>query len=94
MRRATLERPRTIRTWRAHNLLIHHGLPTSCRCDKQVGRFRKGQRVGGCGRPRCGLCKAHKLFSKPTARDYRAALSYREWASELGVSVRMPRRPG
>jgi hypothetical protein len=93
MRRASLERARTVRVWRAHQVLIHDGLPTSCVCDEQAGRFRKGQRFGGCARPRCGLCKRHKLNREPNPRDCRAALSYREWGSEFGFVVRMPRKP-
>ena len=92
MRRAVLERPRTLRIWRAHNRLIHRGLPTSCICDQQPGRFRKGQRIGGCGRPRCGMCKRYKLDQKVTARDYRASLTFREWGLEFGFAVRLPRR--
>ena len=93
MRRASLERPRSLRVWRAHNRLIHEGLPTSCVCEDQPGRFRKGERVGGCGRPRCGLCKRHKLYKEPTPRNYRAALAYREWGTEFGFVVRMPLKP-
>jgi len=92
MRRASLERPRTLRVWRAHNRLIHDGLATGCICDERPGYFRKGQRIGGCGRPRCGLCKSYKLNHESTARDYRAALSYREWGIEFGFAVRMPRK--
>jgi len=87
MRRASIERPRTLRVWRAHNRFIHDGLPTNCRCDEQPGRFRKGQRIGGCGRPRCGLCKRHKLTKVRTFAEYRAAFSYREWGDDLGFFV-------
>ena len=92
MRRAALERPRTLRTWRAHNWWVHGRLPTGCICDEQPGRFRKGQRMAGCGRPRCGLCKRAKLYQVPKFRDYRAAVTYREWGSTLGFVVRMPRK--
>ena len=92
MRRASLERPRTIRTWRSHNRIIHNDLATGCICDEQPGRFRKGQRVAGCGRPRCGLCKWYKLNHVASPRDYRAALAYREWGIEFGFTVRMPRK--
>lgn len=82
MRRAALERPRTLRVWRAHDRLIHEGVPTGCICEEQPGRFRKGQRVAGCS-PRC-FCKTDKLANVLKARDYRAALSYREQAAEFG----------
>ncbi len=93
MRRASLERPRTLRVWRAHNRLIHDGLPTSCICDEQPGRFRKGQRVASCPKPRCWLCKSDKLGKHPKAREYRAALSYREQAAGFGFFVPTPRKP-
>ncbi len=93
MRRASLERPRTLRVWRAHKRLIHDDLATGCICDEQPGRFRKGQRVGGCGRPRCLICKGHKLNNELTYRDYRAAWAYHELGVEFGFAVRMPRKP-
>lgn len=49
MRRAALERPRTLRVWRQH--LAGHSDTDLCRCEFQPGRFRKGERVGGCGNP-------------------------------------------
>ncbi len=91
MRRASLERPRTLRVWRAHNRIIHNDLATDCICDDQPGRFRKGQRIAGCDRQHCA-CKLHKLSHTVTHRDYRAALAYREWGVEFGFTVRMPRR--
>ena len=91
MRRAALERPRTLRVWRDHNRFIHDNDPTGCTCDEQPGRFRKGQRIGGCGKSRCWLCKRHKLTKEVTFRDYRAAFSYRESAAEWGFFVALPR---
>jgi hypothetical protein len=55
MQRAAIERVRTIRTWRSH--LRTHGAQVLCVCELQPGRFRKSQRVGGCGRARCWLCR-------------------------------------
>ena len=60
MRRAFAERQRALRLWRAHNRLVHAGMGTSCVCDQQPGRFRKGQKIGGCGKSRCWLCKGHR----------------------------------
>jgi len=70
MRRATLERARALRVWRAHNWLYHRwdDEPT-CICDKQPNRFRKGQKQGGCGKPRCYLCHGDKLLGIPTIKD-------------------------
>lgn len=93
MRRASLERSRTVRVWRAHKLLTHRGLFGGCTCNEQPGRFRKGQRRAGCGRPRCGICKRYKRIDEPTRRDYQAALTHREWGVEFGFVVRMPRIP-
>ena len=86
MRRAVVERQRTLRVWRNHNLLVHAGTETGCVCDKQPGRFRKGQKVAGCGKSRCWLCKSEKLAKRPTARDHRQELRYKEWSSEYGYS--------
>ena len=70
MRRAALERARALRVWRAHNYLYHRfddGPP--CICDEQPNRFRKGQKQGGCGKPRCYLCHGDKLLGLPTVKD-------------------------
>jgi hypothetical protein len=69
MRRAALERARALRTWREHNRIIHNGLETGCPCDEQPNRFRKGQRKGGCGKPRCYLCHGEKLLNVPTVKE-------------------------
>ena len=74
MRRASLERPRTLRAWRAHNRIIHNDLATDCICDDQPGRFRKGQRIAGCD-PQHSDCKLHKITHPLKQRDYRAALA-------------------
>jgi hypothetical protein len=92
MRRASLDRARTLRVWRAHKRIIHNDLATDCLCDDQPGRFRKGQRIGGCDRPGC-WCKIHKLIHKPTLPEYRAALALYEWATELGINRPRPRKP-
>ena len=57
MQRASAERRRTIRVWKIH--LAQHrqfggeNALFKCPCEFQAGRFRKGQRRGGCGRARC-----------------------------------------
>lgn len=76
MRRAALEKARTIQTWRRH--LATHGADVACECDLQPGRFRKSQRLGGCGRSRCWLCHFAKLARIPTLRDRRAFADERE----------------
>jgi hypothetical protein len=92
MRRASLERPRTLRVWRAHHRLVHADeVEITCICEEQPGRFRKTQRVAGCLIPHCYLCKWDKINEIVPASDYRAAISHREWGEEYGFPVRMPR---
>ena len=91
MRRASLDRERTLRSWHTHSILAHGGKPGPCVCEIQPGRFRKGQRVLGCTVPRCWQCKRGKLMQIPKRQEYRATLSYREWASEYGLQ-RLPRK--
>ena len=76
MRRAALERTRTFRTWRRHlaqhlREIIQGGgqRELSCHCEFQVGRFRKGQRVGGCGQSGCLVCE--KVMGILRIRDRR-----------------------
>jgi hypothetical protein len=81
MERASVERPRTVRVWRQHR--AQHGPgPLACPCELQTGRFRKGQRVGGCGKARCYLCHGDKLLKRPTLQQRRSGLAYREWLRE------------
>src|SRR5262245_14118555 len=81
MQRASIERLRTMRVWRQH--LSRHGPgPITCLCEWQVGRFRKGQRIGGCGKVWCYLCHGDKLLKRPTLQQRRAERSYREWLHE------------
>lgn len=58
MKRAAIEKARTIRAWEQH-LAGHDGVAL-CHCEFEVGIFRKGQRVGGCGKARCSLCHGAK----------------------------------
>ena len=82
MKRASEERPRTIRVWRKH-LSWHGSQILACVCEFQPSRFRKGQRVGGCGQSRCYLCHGDKLFKRPTLQQRRSDISYKEWLHEL-----------
>ena len=79
MKRAALEKPRTLRTWKAHQRFVHGNRETGCICDKQAGRFRKGQRQAGCGKPNCYLCQGSKLLGLPTRESMRADALAREW---------------
>lgn len=80
MRRAALERPRTLGVWRQH--LAEHPDTDLCRCEFQPGRFRKGERVGGCGTPQCWLCHAGKLTGDPTLQELRAIDAERDGVLE------------
>jgi hypothetical protein len=81
MRRAAEEKTRTLTVWRRH--LRTHGGTLACVCELQAGRFRKGQRVGGCGNPRCWLCHADKLSGRPTRQERRNIEAYVEGVAEV-----------
>jgi hypothetical protein len=81
MKRAALEKPRTVRAWR-HHLAAHAG-PILCACEFEVGRFRKGQRIGGCRNPRCFLCHMAKLTQIPKVQEQRALAVFREGLVEV-----------
>ena len=79
MKRAALEKPRTVNTWRKHYNQHVTDLVTAggqgritCECDQQAGRFRKGQKQGGCGKARCYMCHGDKLLGLPTISELRA----------------------
>lgn len=81
MKRAHVERTRTIRVWRRH-LSFHAGEALNCRCELQVGRFRKTQRMLGCGKARCFLCHGEKLLKRPTLQQRRADAAVRDWVRD------------
>lgn len=90
MKRAAIEKPRTYSAWRQHrnrHLLDNPGKPIACRCDEQVGRFRKGQKRFGCGKPRCYACHGAKLLGHPTAGDLRRGHKSRYELEELARKV-------
>ena len=79
MRRAAIERQRAYRVWRDHIRISHGGdANTGCICDRQVNRFRKGQKRFGCGKPRCYLCHGPKLLNIPTIKDKLADIVFRQ----------------
>ena len=83
MKRANEERPRTLRVWRQH--LVGHGPgPVDCVCELQPGRFRKGERVGGCGKARCLLCHGDKLLKIPKKYQRLADIYCEEQLDECG----------
>lgn len=81
MQRAAIEKQSTIHRWRSH--LARHKGEVLCKCEFQAGRFRKGQRVGGCGRPRCFLCHGDKLLGVATVADRKADQREREGFADL-----------
>ena len=81
MKRAAQERKRTLQVWRRHLSFHEHGT-VLCSCELQPGRFRKGRRVGGCGKSRCYLCHGEKLLKQPTPQQRRANRALQEWPHE------------
>lgn len=81
MKRAAIEKSRTLRVWRRH--LATHDPGSLCVCELQPGRFRKSQRIGGCGCVQCWLCHPEKLSGTPTLTDVRAFASYSEGLAEV-----------
>ena len=80
MKRAAEESIRTKNVWRQH-LAAHRG-QVACVCERQVGRFRKGQRVGGCGNPRCWVCHSEKLGGEPKVQQLRSLATLAEGLAE------------
>jgi hypothetical protein len=91
MRRAAEERAQTVSTWRQH-LATHTG-EILCICEFQSGRFRKSQRVGGCGNSRCWLCHGEKLARVATLGEQRAFVAFIEGMMEIGASPVLRPRP-
>ena len=67
MRRAAIERHRTLSEWRQRNEL-DEGLSPGC--------FRKGRTARGCPR-RCAHCQARR--QQPTRQGLRSRLTFSEW---------------
>lgn len=68
MYRAAIEKLRTVKTWRTHQQLNHNN--RICGCDNEVNRFRKGQKIHGCGRGRrCRVCSLEKYYDRPRISD-------------------------
>lgn len=90
MKRAALEKLRTSNVWRAHvrKHRVEDGPQIACACEFQVGRFRKGQRIGGCSNARCWLCHSEKLSAVPTLRQQRSAITLAEGVAEIGRPAR------
>ena len=91
MKRAAVEKVRTVRTWSRH--FRTHRLPIRCECEFQVGRFRKAQRIGGCGKARCYLCHFEKLSGIPKVQELRGAATLREGLTEAAPISRSTRTP-
>ena len=89
MRRAAIERARTVSVWRDHNRLAHgrdwSAGKVRCICDTQANRFRKGQKRLGCGRTRCMICHGEKILGKPTLKELSMRESEREQLKEIKI---------
>src|SRR6186713_3042064 len=75
VKRAAAEKVRTTRVWLLHKRLDERLGRTSA---LEVGRFRKGLRVGGCGNSRCWLCHGGKIAGDPKVDARRSLATYRE----------------
>lgn len=93
MRRWHLDKKIALREWRKHrrkhvdqnkrSIVARVGIGMSpdvveCRCDDQVGRFRKIDAFD-CGRPRCGLCHYDKYYARESANRRQAAADLSFW---------------
>ena len=87
MKRAHIERQRTLQIWRQH-LKQHDRNNIMCKCEFEVGRFRKSQRIGGCGQTRCYLCHGDKLMNRPKLGQRRSDISFNEWLSDYPPNVK------
>lgn len=88
MRRAAVEKLRTRNVWLSHLRRHRAGYgpdarALACVCEFQIGRFRKGQRVGGCGHARCWVCHSGKLGGDPTVEHLRCIQTYQEGLEEV-----------
>ncbi|MDQ2697024.1 MAG: hypothetical protein M3Z21_16930 [Pseudomonadota bacterium] len=83
MQRAAVERRHTLHVWRQHLSFVHGHEAALCACERQPGRFRKGQRIAGCGKSRCYLCHRDKLLGRPTFQQRRANISLDEWMQQI-----------
>jgi hypothetical protein len=78
--------------WLQH--LRTHQEPVTCTCELQPGRFRKGQRIGGCGRSGCWLCHFDKLSDIPTLQERRMLDRFREGLADASPSNNRLQRTG
>ena len=83
MKRAALDRPRAVRTWRRHLELASTLAPLNYQL--RPGHLRKGLRIGGCGNSTCRLCHAGKIDGYPTLQESRHNLTYCEQLAEAAV---------
>ena len=79
MKRAALERPRTVRELRRHIARDHDDVP--CWCKSQAGRYRKRDAFAR-GRARCGVCHSHKNPRLLSRAERKAEITYREQLDE------------
>ena len=91
MRRASYERPRTVRVWRMYLWLAYPDTNEIHRpCDLQPGLFRK-RGVLDCGKSRCMMCHSPKILHLPTRQLIRSDQSYYEFLVEAGRPAKRPR---
>lgn len=94
MQRWHQEKHITMREWKKHrtlhvkwnerrNQVGVSSLVVDCKCDEQIGRFRK-QDAGDCGNPQCLLCHSYKFPKRQrTHKELLSELKMREQLKEL-----------
>lgn len=86
MRRTAVEQPRTLHRYRCWLALTKAGgRPVG---TQAINRFRKQQRIGGCGNSRCWLCHGDKLAGNPTPKAQRHLLAFAEGMRDLELPAR------
>lgn len=87
MKRAALERPRTVREWQRHVAAVHDGDIGQCVCNQQPGRFRKTDAFD-CGVTRCRVCHYDKFLGRryKTFAEIKSDITYREQLIDLDLS--------
>ncbi len=94
MQRWHREKHITLREWKRHrrshvkwnegrNQVGISSLVIECKCDEQIGRFRK-HHASDCGNPKCLLCHSYKFPKRQrTQKEIQSELEMKEQLREL-----------
>jgi len=86
LKRAAVDRRRALRVAKAWQRRSNGG-DAGLAISQQIGRFRKGRRIGGCGNAHCQVCHFSKIHGYPTLHEEKAWLAYRDQLEEAGIST-------